>query len=116
MQIPNRKSLNFYRLFEYFVTRKILKISKLKNELKQFKKVISDFGMSSEIIDEFTNTYKLRSEQIMHAQRDQVEVDPDDVIKIKAYLDFALHKHYRKIADEWLKERRSASKALAADS
>lgn len=93
---------NFYRLFEYFVTKKILKTSKLKNELKQFKKVISDLGMSSEITDEFLNIYKLRSEQIMHAQREQVEVDPDDVIKIKAYLDFTLHKHYRKIADELL--------------
>lgn len=101
---------NFYRLFEYFVTKKILNTSKLRNELKQFKKVISDLGMGSEIIDEFANIYKLRSEQIMHAQRDQIEVDPDDVIKIKAYLDFTLHKHYRKIADEWLAERRSTSK------
>lgn len=108
---------NFYRLFEYFVTKKNLKTSKLKNELKQFKKVISDLGMGSDITDEFKNIYMLRSDQIMHAQRDQVEIDPDDVIKIKAYLDFMLHKHYRKIADEWLKKRRSASNiALAADS
>jgi hypothetical protein len=100
---------NFYRLFEHFVTKKILKTDKLKNELKQFKKVISDLGMGSEITDEFGNIYKLRSDQIMHAQRDQVEIDPDDVIKIKAYLDFALHKHYRKIAGEWLEKRRSTS-------
>jgi hypothetical protein len=107
---------NFYRLFEYFVTNKILKTSKLKNELKQFKEVIYNLGMGSQITDEFRNIYKLRSDQVMHAQRDQVEIDPDDVIKIKAYLDFVLNKHYRKIADEWLEKGRSTSNiALSAD-
>ncbi len=100
---------NFYRLFEHFVTKRILNKSKLKNELKGFKKVITELGLGEEITDEFTNIYKLRSEQIMHAQRDQVEIDQDDVIKIKGLLDFTLHKYYIKIADTWLAKRRSAS-------
>ena len=35
---------NFYRSFEYFVTQKILKTRKLKNELKQMQLVLSQYG------------------------------------------------------------------------
>lgn len=100
---------NFYRLFEHFVTKRILKQSKLKNELKEFGKALSNLGLSSEYTDEFTNLYKLRSEQVMHAQKDQVNINVDDVIKIKAILDYTLHKYYKEIADKSLEEMRSAS-------
>ncbi len=100
---------NFYRLLEYFVTKRILKQSKLKNELKEFEKALSNLGLAKEFTDEFANLYKLRSEQVMHAQKDQINIDMDDVIKIKVLLDYTLHKHYIKIADQGLEEIRSAS-------
>jgi hypothetical protein len=95
---------NFYRLFEYFVTRKILNKTKLKNEFAELKKVISASTLGKEGVEKFKEIYQIRSEQIMHAQQEQRLVSLDDVVCIKVFLDFVLHKYYRAKADAWLVE------------
>lgn len=97
---------NFYRSFEYFITRKLLQKTKLKNELTELTKAIKSSGLSDEFIEEFKGLYKIRSEQVMHAQRHQVEITQDDVVKMKVFIDYLLHKHYTAIANRWLEERR----------
>jgi hypothetical protein len=53
--IPFRKEAfaNFYRSFEYFVTNRILKTKKLKNELKQFKEVLQSLDLKPEVVQMF---------------------------------------------------------------
>lgn len=96
---------NFYRSFEYFVTRKLLKVKKLKNEVKELAKAIKAAGLSEEFVDEFNGLYKIRSEQVMHAQRHQVEITQDDVVKMKVFVDYLLHRYYTTIANKWLEGR-----------
>lgn len=96
---------NFYRSFEYFVTRKILQVKKLKNEEKELTKAIKSAGLSKEVVEEFNGLYRIRSEQVMHAQRPQVEITQDDVLKMKVFTDFLLHRHYTAIANKWLEDR-----------
>lgn len=98
---------NFYRSFEYFITNRILKQKKLKNQLKDLQNGIKAIGLKEDFQDEFRNLYRIRSEQVMHAQKEQKEIDTDDVFKIKTFTDFAYHKYYRKIADRWLESQRS---------
>lgn len=97
---------NFYRAFEYFVTSRILLKKKLANELKDLREGIRRMGLPEEFSDEFVNLYKIRSEQVMHAQKIFKDMDIDDVIKIKVFTDYALHKYYRSKADEWLVEHK----------
>jgi hypothetical protein len=97
---------NFYRAFEYFITTRVLKKTKLTNEVKDLKEGICSLGLSDEFCDEFTSLYKVRSEQVMHAQREPKEMDMDDVLKIKVFTDYALHTYYRSQAEQWLKEKR----------
>jgi hypothetical protein len=97
---------NFYRSFEYFMTTRVLKKKKLGNEVKELQEGMRSLGMSDQFCEEFENLYRLRSEQVMHAQREPKQIDADDVIKIKVFTDYALHKHYRSRADQWLSEQR----------
>lgn len=106
MEFDKEAFSNFYRLFEYVSTHKILGKKKLKNELKELMSVIVASGMQKDVADDFKGLYKIRSEQVMHAQQYQEKISIDEVLKIKVYLDFVLHKYYRKLADEWLKEHR----------
>ena len=103
---------NFYRAFEYFITTRVLKKTKLTNEVKELKEGICLLGLSDEFCDEFTSLYKVRSEQVMHAQREPKEMDMDDVLKIKVFKDYALHTYYRSQADQWLKEKRKADSLI----
>ena len=97
---------NFYRSFEYFVARKILKTNKLKNELKQMQEVLSMYGAEDDLVDDFKEIYKLRSSQIMHAQNEQLPITYDDARKIKAYADLLMHKFYRNEADKLRKKEK----------
>ena len=101
---------NFYRSFENFTTERILKVRKLTNELKQMQKVIIDFGLGNNVAEEFHCLYQLRSNQIMHAQKKQVEIKMDDVLNIKAILDFILHKVYQPIWEKGIKNLRAKNK------
>jgi len=91
---------NFYRSFEYFVTTRVLKKKKLSNEIKDLKEGIRLLGLPGKFCDEFISLYKKRSEQIMHAQRVPKDVDLEDVLKIKVFTDYALHRYYRSKANE----------------
>lgn len=101
---------NFYRSFEYFVTQKVLKITKLKNELKEMQGVLSAYGVKGDLLDEFKEMYKLRSSQIMHAQNEQVAITYDDAKKIKAYADLLMHSYYRNEAEEIRQKMRSTGR------
>jgi len=101
---------NFYRSFEYFITKRVMKKSKLTNEVKDIQEGIHLLGLSDEFCEEFINLYKIRSEQVMHAQREPKEMDTDDVLKIKVFTDYVLHKYYRSQGDEWLNKQRKAGR------
>ena len=92
---------NFYRSFETIVTRKILKQRKLSNEKEQMQEVVLKY-CGSQIAEDFSNLYRLRSEQIMHAQKSQRSVEYDNVIKIKVVVDGILNQLYQPL---WEKER-----------
>jgi hypothetical protein len=92
---------NFYRSFELFVTARVLKKKKLKNELKEFQDALFSLGLSKEMSEEFRVLYKLRSEQVMHAQKIPKEVSSEDALKMKVFADYVLHKYYRSKAEEW---------------
>lgn len=96
---------NFYRSFEYLATDRILKVEKLKNELKQFKSVIKSIGLDDDAQEEFNYLYKVRSEQIMHAQREQKQINIDDVFKMKTFLDAVLFAVYKPVWEKNLTER-----------
>lgn len=96
---------NFYRSFEYFVTTRVLKKKKLGKEMKELKEGIRLMGLTDQFCDEFASLYKKRSEQVMHAQRVPKEIDVEDVLKVKAFTDYALYRYYRARADEWLEQR-----------
>ncbi len=99
---------NFYRSFEYFITTKVLKKKKLKNEVRELQEGIRSLGLSEDFCEEFRNLYKTRSEQVMHAQRVPKEIDDEDILKIKSFADYVLHTYYRSKAEEWLEQWRRA--------
>lgn len=97
---------NFYRAFEYFVTSRVLMKKKLTNEMKDLAEGIRRMGLPAEFGDEFAGLYKIRSEQVMHAQKEPKDMDMDNVLKMKIFTDYALHKYYRSQADLWLAEHK----------
>lgn len=103
---------NFYRSFEYFITTRVLKKTKLTNEMKELKEGIGLLGLSDKYSEEFTSLYKIRSEQVMHAQKEPKEMDIDDVLKIKVFTDYALHKYYRSQADQWLNDKKNTENMI----
>lgn len=89
---------NFYRSFEFFVTNRILKAKKLKNELKQFKDVLQSLGLKPEVVQMFAEElYPLRSEQVMHSQRQQIEIEWEQVSKMKFLTDVTMRSSYKPI-------------------
>lgn len=104
----NREAFgNFYRSFEYLATARILKVRKLSDELKELQKVITRFGLKDEIVEEFRSLYQLRSNQIMHAQKKQIEVKIDDVLKMKTILDVVLYKVYQPVWEKGINDLRA---------
>jgi hypothetical protein len=106
---------NFYRALEYFVTARVLKKSNLPNELRDIKEGLRKVGMRPELVDEFTSLYKIRSEQIMHAQKTPKEIDFDDVIKMKVFSDYALHKYFKANAVSDLEEMGKTGSEMTAN-
>ena len=89
---------NFYRSFEFFVTNRILKAKKLKNELKQFKEVLQSLNLKPEVVQMFAEElYPLRSEQVMHSQRQQIEIEWEQVSKMKFLTDVTMQESYKPI-------------------
>lgn len=92
---------NFYRSFEFFVTNRILKEKKLSNELKQFREVLRSLNLKAEIVQMFAEElYRLRSEQVMHSQRKQIEIEWEQVSKMKFLTDVTMQEFYRPIWEE----------------
>lgn len=89
---------NFYRLFEYFVTRRLLVQKKLANEVKEIEKALTQCGVPMAIIEMFSQeVYRLRSSQVMHAQAEQHEIGPEEAGKAKILCDLAMLSAYRPI-------------------
>ncbi len=101
---------SFYRAFEYFITSRVLGKRKLENDLRELSKGIRSLGLPDKVCEELPDLYKIRSEQVMHAQKGPRDIEIDDVLKIKVFTDYALHVYYRKKADQWLNEQRKAGK------
>ncbi|MEQ1861834.1 MAG: hypothetical protein ABMA13_18095 [Chthoniobacteraceae bacterium] len=79
---------NFYRAFEHFVTDRVLRVAKLTNELKQMAEAMRQVGLPESMVGAFgPDLYRLRCEQVMHSQKQQVEITWEDAAKMKAYAD-----------------------------
>jgi len=96
---------NFYRAFEYFITKRVLKKIRLTNEMKELKEGIRLMGLTDKLCEEIVGLYKKKSEQVMHTQRTSGAIDVDDVLKMKVFTDYALHEYYRGKGRQWLKQR-----------
>lgn len=91
---------NFYRSFENIATEKILKVKKLINELKQLQNALRKVEAPETIVNEFQSLYILRSNQVMHAQKKQVNIEIDDVLKMKTIVDLVVHQVYKPVWTE----------------
>lgn len=96
---------NFYRSLEFLVTERVLKVKKLKNELKQIQDAIQSLGFQSDLVEEFESLYKLRGDQVMHAQKKQNEIERDDAYKMKVLLDAMLYKIYQPVWNSILRDQ-----------
>jgi hypothetical protein len=95
INFKNESFSSFYRAFEYFCTQRILKVKSLKNEKKQLKSVLTDFGFEKEVTDDFDKIYQIRCNDIMHAQKGLNDgVNSDILLRLKILLDSILHKYY----------------------
>jgi hypothetical protein len=109
----NREAfVNFYRSFESLATKRILNVDKLKNELKELQRAIGKYDTKGKIAEEFAYLYRLRSTQIMHSQKKQLNIKLEDVLKMKVVLDFILHKIYQ---PEWEKVMRNLRENKSAN-
>lgn len=103
IHFTNEAFSNFYRAFEYFCTKKMLKKRKLTNEKKELRAVLLDFGYSDELVSVFDVLYRIRSNQAMHSQKGLEEIDIEAVTKLKIFLDSVMHKYYQPLWEEQLK-------------
>ena len=100
---------NFYRALEFFISDRVLRVRKLKNELRDIQKALLDLGFSDVIIEEFRELYMIRSKQVMHAQRGLGSVDWDAVGKMKMFTDAVMHKVYQPIWEAEIAKLRAQS-------
>jgi len=78
---------NFYWCFENIVTNKVLQVEKLDKEVKDIEKEINKVGLKNIFTKQFIkSSYLIRSNQVMHAQKKQVNITLDDVYAIKTCL------------------------------
>jgi len=94
---------NFYRCFENIVTNKVLQVKKLDKEVKNIEKAINKVGLGKILTKQFKSIYVIRSNQVMHAQKKQVNITLDDVYAIKICLDALLFKVFTPILEKALK-------------
>ena len=77
-------------------------IASKDKELRQIQDALTSLGFSDDLSRAFKDVYQLRSEQVMHAQREQTEISRDDVVKIKACLDGIIYKLYQPVWNDGL--------------
>ena len=97
----------FYRAFEHFIASRILKVSKLGNELKDLQRGLRKITQSQEIIDEFRLIYTIRSSQAAHSQIKQREITLEEVLKAKVFLDIVMHTEFKREANAEMLARRT---------
>jgi hypothetical protein len=97
---------NFYRCFENIVTNKVLQVKKLGKEVKNIEKAINKVGLAKILTEQFKSSYLVRSNQVMHAQKKQVNITLNDVYAIKICLDALLFKVFTPILEKALKKYR----------
>ena len=98
---------NFYRCMESFVTRHVLGVRQLSNEVKDIQRALAQIGAGDELQTAFKEIYAIRSNQVAHAQKQQIAFELDDVFKAKAFADLVMYKTYRKHAENWRAENRA---------
>lgn len=96
---------NFYRCMEAFVTKRILAVKKLTNEVKDIQRALKQLGAGEDLLTAFKEVYAIRSSQFAHAQMHQIPFTLDDVLKAKAFADLVMCKTYRSQAEEWRRSR-----------
>lgn len=101
--------LCFYRALEHFAANRILKIRKLSNELRDLQRAVRTLTNDKELIEELRTVYRIRSSQVAHSQNNQVEITHGDLLKIKVFLDFLMHKTFKDEADAAMLARREAA-------
>jgi|GEM_PF-5647943 len=100
--------LCFYRALEHFVAARILGIKKFRNELRDLQRGLAEVGASQELQNELREVYAIRSSQVAHSQIGQRDITFEDVLKTKVFLDFIMHKTFKKEADRIMQERHNA--------
>lgn len=99
----------FYRALEHFVASRILKVKRLGNELRELQRGLSKLTSDKELIDELKTIYKVRSTQGAHSQVEQREITFDEVMKVKVFLDFVMHKEFKAEANKAMTQRTGRS-------
>lgn len=98
--------LCFYRAFEHFVATRLLCVKKLKNELRDLERGLSILTDAKDLISELKELYSIRSSQVAHSQIEQREITFEEVMKIKIFLDFVIHKTFKDHANRLMQDRR----------
>ena len=98
--------LCFYRGLEYFVANRLLKVRKLSNELRDLQRGLRMLTGDHELIDELRTVYRIRSSQVAHSQGPQSDISQDDLMKMKVFLDFVMHKTFKEEANRAMAARR----------
>jgi hypothetical protein len=100
---------NFYRCFENVITNNVLQVKKLGKEVKEIEKAINKVGLGKILTKHFKSSYLIRSNQVMHAQKKQVNITLDDVYTIKICLDALLFKVFTPILEKTLKKYKTSN-------
>lgn len=106
--------LCFYRALEHFVASRILGVKKLQNELRDLQRGLAKVGASHDIQHELRDLYVIRSSQVAHSQIGQREITLDEVLKIKVFLDFIMHKTFKEQANSLMQVRRNAQRGTSS--
>ena len=85
----------FWRALENFVAARILRVTKLKNELRDFQRALTTIGASDGLVNELKEVYVVRSSQAAHAQVAVRDITFDEAMKAKVFLDFVMHKTFK---------------------
>jgi hypothetical protein len=92
---------NFYRSLEWLVVQRMREGRRPSNELETYRSVLKEAGIAPEGIEEFEGLYRIRCEQVGHAQKPQRHVSRDDALKMKALADLLFNRVYGRVtADE----------------
>jgi hypothetical protein len=96
----------FWRALENFVGERILKVKKLKNELRDLQTGLTKLGATTDLVAALREVYVTRSSQVAHAQIAPKPLTFDEVMKAKVFLDFVMHKTFKAEGIELLESRR----------